>query len=426
MAHLDDAALISRTRNTARYFTEQRQIAWVALVGTILWGIIGFLRMPQRKDPDIPVTVAMVVTPWPGMDAERIEERVTRRIEEVAAENAQVQTIYSTTRTGVSYVYVELKEGITETGQIFDDIGLRLAAIDDLPDGAGPVQFIKDFGSTAALMLTVASPRMDEVQVSLRADQVRSAIEQLRAGTQGDRAALVYTFPGSVPAASVARPALLYLAHAVEEGVFREARLLQGPQFIGVDGLTDLADSAIIQHARRFVDERLRVAELHPDAWAPAVIRDPADTRERLLAVAGDKYSYAELEQFTDLMKRTFQTVKPVSKVDRAGVLDQQVTLSFSQERIASYGVPMGQLRDILRSRNTALSGGVMDVAGRSVALNPTGEFQDEREIGGVIIGASNSGAPLYLRDLVDIDRGYQSPARYLNFYGWADSAGHW
>ena len=67
MAHLDDAALISRTRNTARYFTEKRQIAWVALVGTILWGIIGFFRMPQRKDPDIPVTVAMVVTPWPGM-----------------------------------------------------------------------------------------------------------------------------------------------------------------------------------------------------------------------------------------------------------------------------------------------------------------------------------------------------------------------
>ena len=63
------------------------------------------------------------------------------------------------------------------------------------------------------------------------------------------------------------------------------------------------------------------------------MIRDPAQTRERLLAVAGDKYSYRELDEFTDLMKRTFQTVDQVSKVDRSGVLDEQVTLSFSQER---------------------------------------------------------------------------------------------
>jgi hypothetical protein len=40
----------------------------------------------------------------------------------------------------------------------FDDIGIKLAQIADLPDGAGPVQYIKDFGDTSALMLTVASP----------------------------------------------------------------------------------------------------------------------------------------------------------------------------------------------------------------------------------------------------------------------------
>ena len=69
MAHIDDATLIAKTRNLARYFTEQRQVAWVALVGTIVWGAIGYLKMPQRKDPDIPVVTALVITPWAGMDA---------------------------------------------------------------------------------------------------------------------------------------------------------------------------------------------------------------------------------------------------------------------------------------------------------------------------------------------------------------------
>jgi multidrug efflux pump subunit AcrB len=427
VAHLDDATLVATRRNTARYFTEQRQVAWVALVGTILWGIIGYFGMPQRKDPEIPVTSAFVITPWPGMDAERVEERITRRIEEVVAGNEHVDVIRSITRTGVSYVYVDLKEGTKGTGEIFDDIGLRLDAIRDLPEGAGPIQFVKDFGSTAALMLTVASPRLDEVQVALRADQMRAAIERLRAGASGgSRATLVYNFPPSIATASVVRPARLYLEQATRDGIFRDARVLESAQFVGVDGITSLGDSALLAHLDRFLEERLRTSEFHPDAWTPVVIRDPAESPERLAAVAGDKYTYRELDDFTDLMKRTFQTVEQVSKVDRAGVLEEQVTLSFSQERVAAYGIPLGRLQEILRSRNTALSGGQMEVSGRTVALNPTGEFRSEREIGGVIIGSSQGGAPLYLRDLVDVDRGYESPPRYLNFYTWRDSTGRW
>ncbi len=321
MAHLDDATIIEKTHNTARYFTEQRQVAWVALIGTVLWGIFGYFHMPQRKDPDIPVITALVITPWPGMDAARIEDRVTRRIEEVVAENSNVDVVRSTTRTGVSYVYVDLKEGTTGTGEIFDDIALKLAAIKDLPENAGPIQFLKDFGNTAALTLTVASPPLNEVQVSLRADQVRAAIEQLRAGTRGPRATVVYNFPASVSIATVSHAARLYLAQAVQDGVFRDARLLEGPQFIGVDGVTDLADSAVLSHLQHFVLERLRISEFHPDAWRATIIRDPASTRARLLAVAGDKYTYREMDDLTELMKRTFQTVKQVSKVDRFGVL---------------------------------------------------------------------------------------------------------
>src|SRR5262249_4298791 len=38
--------------------------------------------------------------------------------------------------------------------------------------------------------------------------------------------------------------------------------------------------------------------------------------------------------------------------------------------------------------------------------------------------GASNS--PVYLRDLVDITRAYESPARFLNYFTWQDKSGKW
>ena len=54
------------------------------------------------------------------------------------------------------------------------------------------MEFIKDFGDTATLMLTVASPKTDAVELTLRARQIRTAIEQARAtvapgGARGSR-----------------------------------------------------------------------------------------------------------------------------------------------------------------------------------------------------------------------------------------------
>ena len=65
--------------------------------------------MPQRKDPDIPVVTALAICPWPGIDAERIEERSPG-----ASRTRSPRTRSGEDRVGqpdrVSVVYVELKE----------------------------------------------------------------------------------------------------------------------------------------------------------------------------------------------------------------------------------------------------------------------------------------------------------------------------
>src|SRR2546425_1997201 len=93
-----DTEIVRTTHNTARFFTETRQLAWVLLVGTFVWGIFAYFRMPQRKDPDIPVRVAVALCPWPGSSAEKVEQLVTRKIEEKLAENAKIDRIDSVSR----------------------------------------------------------------------------------------------------------------------------------------------------------------------------------------------------------------------------------------------------------------------------------------------------------------------------------------
>src|SRR4051812_40224358 len=124
--HRSDRDLIDRTHNTARFFTETRHVSWVLLVGTMLWGVYGYLQMPQRKDPDIPIRQALALCAWPGASAEKIEQLITRRMEEKVAENVKVEKVESNTRTGITAVFITLVEGIGDTGKEFDDIKLKL------------------------------------------------------------------------------------------------------------------------------------------------------------------------------------------------------------------------------------------------------------------------------------------------------------
>src|SRR5262245_53259109 len=207
--HRNEQQQIAETHNTARFFTETRQISWVLLIGTIVWGVYGYFQMPQRKDPDVPIRQALALCPWPGASAERIEELVTRRMEEKIAENVKVDKIESNTRTGITAVYFTLVEGVHDTGKEFDDIKLKLDSINDLPKGAGPINFVKDFGDTAALMLTVASPKATDAEIEVRAHAVQHAIEEARqAAVTGlrPRVALVQNLPQSVPMDLVHRP----------------------------------------------------------------------------------------------------------------------------------------------------------------------------------------------------------------------------
>jgi multidrug efflux pump subunit AcrB len=437
MAHRSDADIIAHTNNTARYFTQTRHVAWVLLVATCLWGVYGFLTMPQRKDPDVPVRLALTLTYWPGASSEKVEELVTRRIEETIAKNPRIEKLESVSRTGLSAVYITLDETVKDRAKEFDDIKLKLDAITTLPDGAGPIQFIKDFADTAALMLTVASPKVDRVAVELRAAAIKQAIEDVRrdaaaAGVAGagletrpTRLTIVQPLPSTMAPSAAQSAVGEFIRVAMTAGVLRDARTFLQHGFVGIDGIWTLNEAKLADYVAQFIGTHLRPLELHPDAGSPIVVADPAGTLERLSAVAGDRYTYRELDDFTDLIARTLRTQPIVAKVDRSGVLNEQVTLEYSQERLASYGVTPSALRNILGARNITLPGGTIEAPGKSLNIDPSGEFADEREIGDVLVPTA-SGGGVYLRDLATVVRSYTSPPNFLNYYGRRDPDGNW
>ena len=152
----------------------------------------------------------------------------------------------------------------------------------------------------------------------------------------------------------------------------------------------------------------------------------PNPAKERIAEVASDRYSYRQLDDFTDLIQRTLQRVPEVAKVQRAGVLPEEFYLEYSDDRMAAFKLQPTKIKDILSARNVTAPGGIVETQSRNVLIDATAEFKSTKDIGNVLVGASPTGVPVYLRDLVDISRGYQTPTRYLNYMVSREANGNW
>src|SRR5467141_2955924 len=438
MAHRSDQDRIEKTHNAPRFFVEHPQVSWVLLVGVLVWGWFGYHSMPQRKDPDIPVRVAVAFGPWPGATAQQVEQFVTRPIEDAVAENKTIHPaaasdygVRSVTLPGAAYVYIQLAENVSDVKRQFSDINLKLNALNgQLPQGAGPISFQSDFGDTAAVMLTIASPKADPLEINIRAQAIESAVRSVRSRTQyaerGVPVAIVYSFPRSISPATMLDAVQLFEQQADEQNILHAPRMISGSGFVAVDGVSDKDDASIHRFVEAFFQKQLQRSDLHPDGWTPIIIRNLHDIHAKLTEVAGDKYSYADLDNFSDLIGRTVQGAPETSKVERRGLLPQVVYLEYSQDRLAEYGLQPAALGQLLRARNIIAPGGEFETGQRQIIINPSGQFESRDAIGDVAVAKTSTGAPVYLRDLVKIFPGYQSPARYLNYYTWQDPTGQW
>ena len=216
MAHKSDQERIEQTRNIPRFFVEHRQVSWVLLAGVLIWGWFGYKSMPQRKDPNIPVRVGVASCSWPGATSQQVEQLITRPIEDTVAQNKTIHAgtpadygVRSISLPGYSYVYIQLIDDVDDLKRQFSDINLKLNALNgQLPQGAGPITFQSDFGDTAALMLTVASPKADPVEIDLRTQSIQAAVRSTRATkkmVQPEKpVTIIYPFPESISPRAIA------------------------------------------------------------------------------------------------------------------------------------------------------------------------------------------------------------------------------
>ncbi|MEM9708639.1 MAG: efflux RND transporter permease subunit [Pseudomonadota bacterium] len=84
----------------------------LALLVIIAAGVSAFLTLGRQEDPTITNINAVITTPYPGAEPERVETLVTRPIEEALRAIPEINVISSTSAEGISIVSVELIETV--------------------------------------------------------------------------------------------------------------------------------------------------------------------------------------------------------------------------------------------------------------------------------------------------------------------------
>src|SRR5262249_59506659 len=141
-------------------------------------------------------------------------------------------------------------------------------------------------------------------------------------------------------------------------------------------------------------------ADIHPDVWDPIVIAPGVPLVDLLAREAGPKYSYRELDDFTDRIEKAIRIAPEASRVTRVGVIEEQIEARYSQNRLAALGIVPAAVRGILETRNTTLPAGTVNAEGRELALEQTGEFRTLADIDTAVFMQTSNGTPLYLRDI--------------------------
>jgi multidrug efflux pump subunit AcrB len=267
---------------------ENNRVTVLFLLLMAVAGISSYLTYPKQEDPSIQIREALVWAYFPGMAPQRVEDLITRKLEEQIRLLGDIDYIKSDSKRGMSFMHVVARDEVPVLKKVWRDLRDKLVDVTpNLPKGTiGP--FIND-------------------------------------------------------------------------------------EF----GLTAVATIAL---------------------WS-------------------EGFSLAEMRIVARDLRNQLYSLKGIRRVELYGVQEQRVFLELSNAKLAEFGISPGVVVQTLQQQNIILPGGLIDVRGQNIVIEPSGDFNSVSEIEDVIITIPGTQRVTPLRDLARVTRGFVDPPDQPVYY---------
>jgi len=139
------------------------------------------------------------------------------------------------------------------------------------------------------------------------------------------------------------------------------------------------------------------------------------DVYTNMYALEGDGFSFAQLHDYAERLRIELLRVPNVNKVDFIADQEQRIYVEIPNAQLAKLGLTPQQIADAVSAQNAVAGSGLFTTHNDRVYVRPSGQFQDEKQIGNTLIRVN--GRVIRLGDIATIKRGYTDPPeQYMRF----------
>jgi len=234
-------------------FFQPAQITPLLALVALLLGIFAVLATPREEEPQINVTMANVLVPFPGASVRDVEQMVATPAEQVLAQIAGVEHVMSVSRPGLAVITVQFKVGVPRTEalvRLYDTVNSNA---DWLPEGLGVLDpIIKPKGIDDVPIVTLALFSRDPVIGAYDLERVGHSVEAELKRVPGTRevatiggpgrAVLVEIDPSRMASTGATVPDLRSALHAANLGM-PVGELLSGNRAVALESGPFLKDA---------------------------------------------------------------------------------------------------------------------------------------------------------------------------------------
>lgn len=154
-------------------------------------------------------------------------------------------------------------------------------------------------------------------------------------------------------------------------------------------------------------------ATLPPGSSTPQIIDDFSDVYGMFMALSGQGYSYEQLEDYADFLRRELVLLPGVGKVTVGGSRQEQVIIEIDRAKLAATGFSVASLQQVLSTHNLVSDAGRIRAGSEYIRISALNHSQISQGLGGLLLGEAN-GELVHLTDVATIRKDYVDPPRHL------------
>ena len=134
-----------------------------------------------------------------------------------------------------------------------------------------------------------------------------------------------------------------------------------------------------------------------------------------IYALSGNGYSYEELRENAETIRRTLMRISSVKKVELVGVQPEIIHIEMESSKMAQLGIAPATITNAIYAQNAMTASGMLETASDNVYLRVSGIFENLDDLRSLPIRAG--GRTFRLNDIAKIERNYAEPSEPKMYY---------